>query len=89
MAVKTDVRLWGYIREWGKASSKPRINQYRVRLGICPLAKASHWGNLRRQGIDLFEARVGRTAVSSECCLENGYGDVLPFWRTFIVATFL
>ena len=25
---------------------------------------------LRRQGIPLFEARVGRTTVSSECCLE-------------------
>lgn len=28
----------------------PRIDQYRVRLEICPLAKASHWGDLRRQG---------------------------------------
>lgn len=28
----------------------PRIDQYRVRLEACPLAKASHWGDLRRQG---------------------------------------
>ena len=46
LAVKTDVRLWGYIREWGKALPKPRIDQYRVRLGICPLVKASHWRQL-------------------------------------------
>lgn len=30
-------------REWGKAMPKPRMNQYRVRWGKCPLAKASHW----------------------------------------------
>ena len=33
-----------------RCSLKPRIDQYRVRLEACPLAKASHWGDLRRQG---------------------------------------
>ena len=34
---------------------------------------------LRRQGIYLLEARVGRTAVIDRIFAKNGYGDVLPF----------
>ena len=34
---------------------------------------------MRRQGIYLLEARVGRTAVIDRIFAKNGYGDVLPF----------
>ena len=36
---------------------------------------------LRRQGIYLLEARVGRTAVIDRIFAKNGYGDVLPIFR--------
>ena len=36
---------------------------------------------LRRQGIYLLEARVGRTAVIDRIFAKNGYGDVLPILR--------
>ena len=36
---------------------------------------------LRRQGIHLLEARVGRTAVIDRISSKNGYGDVLPIFR--------
>ena len=72
-----NVRLWGYIREWGQ---NPRINQYRGHRDPHPLAKASHWGNLRRQGVESFEVRVGRTTVIDGIFAKNGYGDVLPFF---------
>ena len=29
-----------YIREWG---SKPRVDQHRKCVGVCPSAKAGHW----------------------------------------------
>ena len=61
-----------------RRSPKPRIDQYRVRLELGPLAKASHWGNLRRQGLVLFEARVGRPTVNVRVLSKNGYGDILP-----------
>jgi len=32
---------------------------------------------LRRQDRILLEVRVGKPTVSSECCFQNGYGDVL------------
>ena len=60
---------------------EPRIDQYRVRLEISPLAKASHWGNLRRQGIESFEMRVGRPTGIDRIFAKNGYGDVLPVFR--------
>ena len=41
---------------------------------------------LRRQGISLFEARVGRTAVSSECCLEMVM--VMFYFENSVIAVF-
>ncbi len=39
---------------------KPRIDQYRVCLGSCPLVKASHWESLlRRQGRNLLRHEPG------------------------------
>jgi len=67
-------------KQWGKAVPKPRIDQYRVRLELSPLAKASHWGNLRRQGLVLFEARVGRPTVIVRVLSKNGYGDIPSTW---------
>ena len=64
----------------------PRINQYRGHRDPYPLAKASHWGNLRRQNVLSFEVRVGRTAVVDGIFAKNGYGDV-RFVRT--IAFFL
>ena len=78
VAVKTDVRLWGYIREWGQ---NPRINQYRGHRDSYPLVKASHWGNLRRQDMESFEMRVGRPTGIDRIFAKNGYGDVLPVFR--------
>ena len=69
----SNVRLWGYKREWGQ---NPRMNQYRGHRDSYPLAKASHWGDLRRQGRESFEVRVGRTAVVDGIFAKNGYGDV-------------
>ena len=40
------------------------------------MAKASHWGDLRRQSVLSFEVRVGRTAVVDGIFARNGYGDV-------------
>ena len=50
-----------YIREWG---SKPRVDQHRKCVGVCPSAKAGHWGNLRRQWQKSPEIQVRRTAGS-------------------------
>ena len=50
-----------------------------MRLGKYPLAKASHWATPEKAGYLLFEARVGKPTGSSECCFQNGYGDVLFF----------
>ena len=78
-AVKTNVRHWGYIREWGTVLIQiPAFNQYRGHREISSLAKASHWGNLRRQNLSSLEMRVGRTAVIVRIFAKNGYGDVLP-----------
>ena len=79
-AVKTNVRHWGYIREWGTVLIQiPAFNQYRRHRDAYPLAKASHWGNLRRQDIASLEVRVGRTSVIDGIIAKNGYGDVLLF----------
>ena len=56
----------------------PAFNQYRRHREEDPLAKASHWGNLRRQDLSSLEVRVGRTAVTDGIVARNGYGDVLP-----------
>ena len=59
----------------------PRINQYRGHREKDSLAKASHWGNLRRQDLSSFEMQVGRTAVVDRILARNGYGDILPLYR--------
>ena len=56
----------------------PAFNQYRGHQEGSSLAKASHWGDLRRQNLSLFEMRVGRTTVIDRIVAKNGYGDVLP-----------
>ena len=42
----------GFVRRRAEQGNgeKPRMDQYRVRLEVCPSVKAGHWGNLRRQG---------------------------------------
>ena len=73
------VRPWGYIREWGQEFSKSPHLTNTVGIEITyPLAKASHWGNLRRQDSLLLEMRVGRPAGIDRIVAKNGYGDVLP-----------
>ena len=47
----------------GNGVKIPAFNQYRGHREISSLAKASHWGNLRRQNLSSFEVQVGRTAV--------------------------
>ena len=49
--------------EQGNGVKIPAFNQYRGHREADPLAKASHWGNLRRQDLFSSEVRVGRTAV--------------------------
>ena len=60
----------------GNGVKIPAFNQYRGHRDSYPLAKASHWGDLRRQGRESFEVRVGRTAVVDGIVTKNGYGDV-------------
>ena len=89
VAVKTDVRLWGLTREWGQDRIQiPAFNQYRGHRDPYPLAKASHWGNLRRQGIESFEMRVGRPTGIDRIFAKNGYGDVLPVFLGMTAITF-
>ena len=57
--IQVNIAQWQYAaktRESGVKLKKgmgtsPAFNQYRVRLEASPLAKASHWGNLRRQNL--------------------------------------
>ena len=42
----------------------PRINQYRGHRDSYPLAKASHWGNLRRQDAESLKTQVRRPTGS-------------------------
>ena len=56
----------------------PRIDQYRVRLEACPLAKASHWGDLRRQGRFCLRRESG-DLLFRQSVAENGCGDILVF----------
>ena len=44
---------------------------------------------LRRQGIHLLEARVGRTAVIDRIFAKNGYGDVLPILGMIAITFFI
>ena len=64
----------------GNGVKIPAFNQYRGHRDSYPLAKASHWGNLRRQGRGSSEMRVGRTTVIDRIFAKNGYGDVLPIF---------
>lgn len=54
----------------------PRIDQYRVRLEACPLAKASHWGDLRRQGRFCLRRESG-DLLFRQSVADNGCGDIL------------
>ena len=74
MAAKAAMSGFGAIK--GNGVKIPAFNQYRGHRDSYPLAKASHWGDLRRQGRESFEVRVGRTAVVDGIFAKNGYGDV-------------
>ena len=67
----------------------PAFNQYRGHRETDPLAKASHWGNLRRQNLSSLEVRVGRTAVIDRIFAKNGYGDVLPILGKTAITFFI
>ena len=58
-AVKAVCQVRSLTREWGKALPKPRIDQYRVHREADSLAKASHWGNLRRQNLIRLRCESG------------------------------
>ena len=63
-AVKAEMSGAGAKQGNGVRRSRiPAFNQYRGHREADPLAKASHWGNLRRQDLYSSEVRVGRTAV--------------------------
>ena len=78
-AAKTDRQALGLYKGMGSGFVQiPASNQYRGHREVSSLAKASHWGNLRRQSLSSSEMRVGRTAVIDGIVAKNGYGDVLP-----------
>ena len=89
-AAKTDRQALGLNKGMGSGFyPNPRINQYRGHRDSYPLAKASHWGNLRRQGRESFEVRVGRTTVIDGIFAKNGYGDVLPILGMTAITFFI
>ena len=72
------VRYGSLTREWGKVRAKAPHEPIPCALRKLSVGESQSLGAiLRRQGMHLLEARVGKPTVSSECCFQNGYGDVL------------
>ena len=72
------VRYGSLTREWGKVTAKAPHEPIPCALRKLSVGESQSLGAiLRRQGMHPLEARVGKPTVSSECCFQNGYGDVL------------